>query len=267
MGKRYINEFLAEEACDPSRLTSDWYYAFKFFLSKLYMQGRNDSLSDRYLKNMTSCLDQYFQIDPTSTLEALWQNQHIPHDAQWDNFEIEQSDLWQHFDNQMGKRRDREMVIDVLRYLHSIPLYNIVNLSLNEIGAGRIQDHRNKLMQIWGAGPKTSAFYLRDVIFLFNCELTPEDSIELQPIDTWVKQVVNSLRNDQKNDMEISIEDLIVRYGGTARNSALLNAGMWYLGKHSFKLVLKLLTLGTISPQMLQKMDLRLLDGVTDERI
>ena len=41
MGRRYIREFLFEEGSEPSQLRSDWYYAFKFLLSKLYIQGRN----------------------------------------------------------------------------------------------------------------------------------------------------------------------------------------------------------------------------------
>ena len=39
MGRRYIREFLFE--WEPSQLRSNWYYAFKFLLSKLYIQGRN----------------------------------------------------------------------------------------------------------------------------------------------------------------------------------------------------------------------------------
>lgn len=253
MGKRYIREFILGEGWDSSRLISDWYYSFKFFLSKIYFQGRNDSLSDRYLKNMKTCLDRYFLPNPTDILETLWRNHYIPHDPEWKNFSTDNSLLWQQFDGQMGKRRDREMVMDVLRYIYSIPDHNILNHSIREIEARRIREHRNEIMELWGIGPKTSAFYLRDVIFLFNCELIPEEARELQPIDTWVRQVVDSLRDSQTDD-HLSTEEWLVRHGGAARNSALLNAGMWYLGKHSFDLVLKLLTIGTISPEKIEQM-------------
>lgn len=73
MGRRYIREFLFEEGWEPSRLRSDWYYAFKFLLSKLYMQGRNDSLSVRYLVKMQGCLDSYFLPDSITKIEALMQ--------------------------------------------------------------------------------------------------------------------------------------------------------------------------------------------------
>jgi len=252
MGRRYIREFLFEEGWEPSRLRSDWYYAFKFLLSKLYMQGRNDSLSVRYLVTMQGCLDSYFLPDSITKIEALVHGSYIPLTADWVNFNIENSQLWQQFDKNMGKQRDREMVLDVLRYISNVPDYNIVNHSIAEIGAGRIREHREELKLIWGVGPKTSAFYLRDVIFLFNCELAPEESIELQPIDTWVRQVVESLRDEQDSDRQLSTEDWLVRHGGEPINSALINAGMWYLGKHSFALILRLLAEGNISLEMIE---------------
>jgi hypothetical protein len=252
LGRWYIREFLFEEGCDPSQLRSNWYYAFKFLLSKLYMQGRNDSLSDQYLKKMQKCLDSYFLPDPITKIETLIQGHYIPLTADWLNFNIENSPLWQNFDESMGKQRDRQMVLDVLRYISNIPHYNIVNHSLSEIDAGRIREHREELKLIWQVGPKTSAFYLRDVIFLFNCELNPEESIELQPIDTWVRQVIESLRDEQDSDRHLSPEDWLVRHGGSPINSALINAGMWYLGKHSFDLILRLLAEGNISLEMIE---------------
>jgi hypothetical protein len=250
MGRRYIREFLFE--WEPSRLRSDWYYAFKFLLSKLYMQGRNDSLSDRFLGKMQKCLDSYFLPDSIIKIEYLVQGHYIPLTCDWADFNIENSPLWQKFDNSMGKQRDREMVLDVLRYISNIPDYNIVNHSIAEIESGRIKDHREYLKLIWGVGPKTSAFYLRDVIFLFNCELAPEEAIELQPIDTWVRQVVDSLRDAQDSDRQLSTEDWLVQHSGGPVNSALINAGMWYLGKHSFRLVLKLLAEGNISLEIIE---------------
>jgi hypothetical protein len=252
MGRRYIREFLVEEGWEPSQLRSDWYYAFKFLLSKLYMQGRNDSLSDRYLGKMQECLDSYFLPDSIIKLEALVQGGYIPLSVDWENFNIENIPLWRKFDNTMGKQRDREMVLDVLRYISNIPDYNIVNLSISEIEDCSFKEHREDLKLLWGVGPKTSAFYLRDIIFLFNCELSTEDSIELQPIDTCVRQVVNSLRDGQDADRQLSTENWLIQHGGGPMNSALINAGMWYLGKHSFGLIIKLLAEGNISFGMIE---------------
>jgi hypothetical protein len=252
LGRRYIQEFLHEEGSAPSQLRSDWYYAFKFLLSKIYMQGRNDSLSTRYLEKMLECLDSYFLPDAINKIEFLIHDHYIPLTADWVNFNIENTPLWQKFDATMGKQRDREMVIDVLRFISNIPDYNIINHSIGEIEVGRIRQHREELKLIWGVGPKTSAFYLRDVIFLFNCELTTEESIELQPIDTWVRQVVKSLRDEQDSDRQLSPEDWLVRHGGGPINSALINAGMWYLGKHSFGFILRLLAEGSISLDMIE---------------
>jgi hypothetical protein len=252
LGRKYIQEFLIKEGWEPRRLRSDWYNSFKFLLSKLYMQGRNDSLSIRYLENIQECLDSYFLLNSTLKLEALIQGHHIPSDVDWNNFKIDDSLLWQQFNERMGKRRDREMVLDVLRYICKIPDYNIVNHSIKEIEAGRIKEHRDDLKHIWGVGPKTSAFYLRDVIFLFNCEIDPEEAIELQPIDTWVRQVVESLRDDKNSESPLSTEDWLIQHSGGPRKAALLNAGMWYLGKESFNLIIRCLIEGNISPEMIE---------------
>jgi hypothetical protein len=252
LGRKYIREFLIKEGWEPQRLRSDWYYSFKFLLSKLYFQGRNDSLSDRYLKKMQECLDSYFLPDYTAKLETLIQGHHIPLDVDWNNFEAENSPLWQQFSEKMGKRRDREMVLDVLRYTCKLPSYNIVNHSIKEIEAGRIREHREDLKHIWGVGPKTSAFYLRDIIFIFDCEILPEEAMELQPVDTWVRQVVDYLIDDQNSETLLSTEDWLIRHGGGPRRAALLNAGMWYLGKDSFNLILRLLIEGNISPEMVE---------------
>ncbi|MEW6658462.1 MAG: hypothetical protein AB1424_07355 [Thermodesulfobacteriota bacterium] len=252
MGRKYIQEFLIKEGWEPDRLRSDWYFSFKFLLSKLYMQGRNDSLSDRYLKKMQECLDSYFLPDYTAKIDALMKDHHIPLDVDWNNFEIDNSPLWQQFNETMGKTRDRQMVLDVLRYISKIPDYNIVNHSIKEIEDGRIREHREDLKHIWGVGPKTSAFYLRDVIFLFNCEIQPEEAIELQPIDTWVRQVVESLRDDQNSEALLSTEDWLIQHSGGPKKAALLNAGMWYLGRDSFNLIIRLLIEGNISPEMIE---------------
>jgi hypothetical protein len=253
MSERVVRVLSAlEKGWEPSQLGSNWYYAFEFLLSKLYMQGRNDSLSIRYLGKMQECLDLYFLPDSIAKIDALGDGRYIPLTADRVKFNIENSPLWQKFDESMGKQRDREMVLDVLRYISNISDYNIVNHSISEIEAGRIREHREELKLIWQVGPKTSALYLRDVIFLFNCELTPEESIELQPIDTWVRQVVKSLRDEQDSDRQLSPEDWLVKHGGGPINSALINAGMWYLGKYSFGLILRLLAEGSISLEMIE---------------
>jgi len=262
LGKRYIREILAEKDYDKQILRADWYFAFKFFIRFLYFQGRNDSLSERYFLKMEACLDQFFQPDPTEKLKALWRNDHLPHATEWwKDFQVEHSPLWQKFDNSMGKRRDREMVFDVLRYVYQLENHNVVNKSISEIKAGRIEKLRNELMYLRGVGPKTSAFYLRDLVFLFEFQLTNAEAREIQPVDTWVIQVVNKICGDSKDLNQISPEDWLVQVGGNAFNSALLNAGAWYLGKFSFELVIKLLAVGNVSSETLEQMELGKLDG------
>lgn len=231
LGKRYVKEFLSE--ININRLRRNWYESFKFFLSRVYYQGRSDSLSEKYLLSMNSCLDKFFLRNSTKTLETLSQSNHIPHNIDWKNFNKNQSILFNQFNDTMGKPRDLEMVMDILRYLCSFSGHNIVNRSLEEIEKGRIKPHRNELMEIRGVGPKTSAFYLRDVFLLFNCKIGLSEAREIQPIDTWVKRVVRSIQDNHPDETDLSHEDWIVKYARTSINSALINAGAWYLGFHS----------------------------------
>jgi hypothetical protein len=202
---------------------------------------------------MMDCLNSYFLPNSTTKLEALLQYHHIPINHDWANFNKVNSLIWQQFDKSMGKQRDREMVIDALGYIINIPSYNIVNHSIIEIESRRIRHHRDELKQIMGVGAKTSALYLRDIIFIFNCHLEQNESLEIQPIDTWVDQVVNSLRGDKDSDQKIRTEDWLNQLNRSPFNSALINAGMWYLGKYSRRLILSLLAEGKISPEMVEK--------------
>lgn len=250
LGRRYVREFLADE-WPQAELKADWFKAFTFLLWRLYAQGRADSLSVRYARAMVACLTEFFTRDPEARLGRLWQKRHIPHDPDWTKFHEEASDLWQRFDKTMGKPRDREMVLDALRYVYPLEGHNVIAHSLAAMDAGRLREHRQELMNLWGVGPKTSAFYLRDVTFCFRCELAPEDSVHIQPIDTWVRQVVRALAG-----ADVIAEDWLVKQGHDGYDPALLNAGAWYLGKHSFQLVLSLLADDSLAPEALERLAL-----------
>lgn len=245
LGDRYVDEFLRPH-WDIARLDADWFYALKFLLSRLYFQGRRDEVSEKFYRAMEACLDATFGKNPGSVLDDLWRRSELPHDAHWTGFDPERSRLWQSFDGGMGKRRDREMVLDALRYMHGLPKYNVLRHSLARIDAGTVVQHRAEIAALWGAGPKTSAFYLRDVVFLAGRRLAASDLLALQPIDTWVDQVRMLIDPSAPAGYDAAA-NWFVAHADAGYDPARLNAGAWYLGKHAFRISLALLSSADIS--------------------
>jgi len=265
LGKRSFEQYLSEEKRHLSQLRDNWFDAFKFVLSRLYSQGRSDSLSRRYLDAMIECLDKCFlrDGDPAANLRTFWERSDIPHRAQWwvadaeqDRFQIEKSALWLRFDGTMGKARDREMVLDVLRYVHTIEGHNVVRKTIEQVNAGRIRQHRDELMKLRSVGHKTSAFYLRELVWLFGLEPALKDVIHILPIDTWVRQVVAALSRHSRDGKGSSPEEWFAQNCRDTRQAMLVNAGMWYMGTHSFELMLALLADGSICPEALERITL-----------
>lgn len=252
LGDRYVDEFLRPH-WDVDRLHTDWYYAFKFLLSRLYFQGRRDEVSEQFYNAMAACLDAVFEKDSDSVLDDLWRCGELPQDAEWTGFDAAQSRLWRAFDSSMGKRRDREMLLDALRYVHGLTGYNVVRHSLASIDAGIVVQHRVEISSLWGAGPKTSAFYLRDVVFLTGRRLAATDLLALQPIDTWVDQV-RLLIDPSAPAGHDAAAQWFVRHADTGYDPAKLNAGAWYLGKHAFRVCLALLSTTDISKDELLRL-------------
>lgn len=252
LGDRYVDEFLRPH-WDVDRLQTDWYYAFKFLLSRLYFQGRRDEVSEQFFNAMAACLDEVFNTDPDSVLDDLWRCGGLPQDAEWTGFEAAQSRLWQAFNAGMGKRRDREMVLDALRYVQGLSEHNVVRHSLASIDAGIVVQHRAEISALWGAGPKTSAFYLRDVVFLTCRRLAASDLLALQPIDTWVDQVRLLIDPSAPTGHDAAAQ-WFVNHAQAGYDPAKLNAGAWYLGKHAFRVCLALLGTTDISKEELLRL-------------
>jgi len=239
LGHHYIDEYVIGKGWSNRRLKRDWYYAFKYCLSYTYYQGRSESLSKRYCDAMQVFLDKYFGTHPEAVLRRLWNQNGIPHDASWTDFAKSKSRLWGEFNSSMGKGRDLEMVLDILRYVYKLPNHNIVAHSVDEIKSGRIRNQRDDLRTIWSVGPKISAFYLRDVVFLFDCKIDANDISAIFPVDTWVSQVVKRLRQHVGDTSKQSEADWFLEKASARYDAGILNAGAWYLGAHSFDLYLE----------------------------
>jgi hypothetical protein len=103
----------------------------------------------------------------------------------------------------VGKKRDIEMVLSTLNFLHRIPERNIVAYSVAKIRSNQIEPHFRELQAaqsssgIRQVGPKVAAVYLRDLVSLFRLEDQVQDNfaeICVQPIDVWVRAPGRSVR-------------------------------------------------------------------------
>ena len=104
---------------DKDELLKDWFYALKFFLSRIFYGGRNINLSNRYRKRTELLLTK-----KKSFLEASWKT-----NAEWEKTiekDLEQSHIPE-------KPNDRKMVIQSLEKVSEIPEYNIVKYYKSEI--------------------------------------------------------------------------------------------------------------------------------------
>lgn len=259
LGKRYVRDYLNQEGWDEERLKNDWFHSLEFLIQHLYYQGRRDELSTRFFECVWRCVEEIFLPEPTPVFESLWDSKFIPHDAGWHEYVEDDNPLWERVNSStMGKTRDREMVLDCLRYVHGIDQYNVVKASLAAIEGGDLGDHRQDLMDIWGVGGKTSAFYLRDLVLLFGMKVMPSVFLDLQPIDTWVAQVVQAVTGQSMNYEQV---EQWINSQTEHHDVALLNAGAWYLGKNAFRVALTLVGQGELTEDLLEKMELLKFDG------
>ncbi len=260
LGRLSCREFLLAENWDKERLMRDWFYALKFLLSRIYFQGRKDELSKRYWDTMRGCLDSCFSEDPNTKLRALLENGDIPRHPIQKHTPVSENRLWARFDKSMGKEQDRRMVLDVLRYISALEDHNVVNQSLAAIAGQGAERHRQELENIYGVGAKTSAFYLRELVCLFNCRIGPADFIAMQAIDTWVRKLAGKLQAGLVNAPGEEIGRWFVDNAPSGCDLALVNAGGWYLERRGADVLLMLLRRGVMSSVTLE----RLLQGELD---
>ena len=150
-----------------------------------------------------------------------------------------------------GKIRDREMTVDTLNFIYQKLekyKYNILKFTIDRIKNKELKELYNELKKIRQVGEKTASLFLRDVVAVYGLtdQLTNEDHIFLQPIDTWVRQVSTSDKLSLASK-ESSIEELRKNIVDVCFKTGVspikLNQGMWYLGTHSLELILNGFTL------------------------
>jgi len=239
---RYYAENLA--ACDLNKLRTSWWEAFKFFLSFAYFQGRNDNLSERFLRNAIKILDEFFKNDSDgSQFESLRNEKWRAVEARLNEASGEHS---------VGKKRDARMILSALDRIGAYSAdHNIVNYSIERIQQGKLKNHFLELQAsestrgIVQVGPKIAAFYLRDLVFLFRlAESIERDSLFcLQPVDVWVRRITRKLGivTGIGSVSDAEIQRAIVSACGESKDAALrFNQGTWYIGTNSLHLLLEL---------------------------
>lgn len=245
-GERFEKEYLSKEfhckkGINVERALEDWWEALKFFLTRIFYQGRKDEVSEKVEKKVLEVLGEYFN-SPLKRDE----NFRILMSRDWD-------ELRQHLENEIGKGkigrgRDVDMVIDTFKFISRIPDKNIVKYSIQMISQGRLKELWNGLQKskskngIKSIGEKIASLYARDLVTVFNLEdkISYKDQKYLQPLDTWVRGVIKKIGIREKDDEKI--RQKIVEKCQQANQSAIrFNEGAWYIGRHSFDILFEIL--------------------------
>lgn len=135
--------FLEEKNLD--KIKDDWWLSLIYFFDRVFYQGRNDSVSGQFEKATILALRNYFDHPESTSLIDLQRKGLL----EWDNYGYQKgktpvnglySELLYGFLNGQysfthenkyvktgtGKQRDREMVIDTLKFVSGLPDQNIL---------------------------------------------------------------------------------------------------------------------------------------------
>jgi len=237
-GDRYCDEHLAK--FKPQLLLTDPCDAFDFFLSRACFQGRRDEMSMR-VYDAARKITLPLIGDP-----RIFKTQK---EIEWSGVKAQLRSVIGK--GKVGKERDVAMIISALDFVSVARNENIVSYSVDMIRTKKLQWHYNQLQArkstngITQIGPKIAAFYLRDIVSLLKLD-TCVDNLSgfcLQPVDTWVKKIVQKLGIAGPNDEIPKIQRAIVTLCEDHGVSAIrFNQGAWYSAFYSFDLMLELLS-------------------------
>lgn len=232
-GDRYIEKHLSE-VFDADLMFKDWWEGLQFFLSRSFYQGRRDTISMRVEEKAMNILKIYIVDNGNDSIVLLNEN----------NFpEIKNALIEVIGKGKIGRGRDIEMVISILKFVSNLEEKNIVIYSTTKIKNGKVKEHFYELQNIFSIGPKITSFYLRDLICMYSLDkyMSKEDLIFLQPIDTWVRKVALKVGIiDNINEQDSLVREKIVKACLYLDVSTIkFNQGAWFLGYNSFDIVLE----------------------------
>jgi hypothetical protein len=238
----------------PARLASDWWEATQFFFSHACYQGRRDQVSDKVYDAVIGVLrNEYGGTDRDAKFEAH-------RDTGWTAIDYALRKVVGK--GYIGKSGDVRMVLSYLRYISRLPDKNIVREAVDQIARENIEPYYRALQAskspdgITQVGDKVAAFYLRDVVSLFDLESYVGGRLGLcvQPVDVWVRRVCKQLSLVDPKIPEEKLSDEEIRSAiisaceAAAISPLSFNQGAWFMGSNAFRLLLEQITDGTKSP-------------------
>lgn len=229
-------------------IADDWWLSLISFYDRIFYQGRRDTLSSTFERATVEVLEEFFRNDKERKLIEL-SSQGL---LEWENYGYTKGkeltepychDLREALDSKStGKGRDKEMVIDTLKFISKLEGFNVLRYTIKRVGSGEIQQHYRELTKIRQIGQKTGSLWLRDIIMTYELKghLEQQDVELLIPVDTWVKQV--SLRlgivDDAMRAEKIS-KKIVEICNANDICPIRFGAGIWIIGSHSLELLLE----------------------------
>lgn len=219
-------------------LPRDWLEALNFFLRRVSLPYGNGGPLAHYEPVKIALLD-FFSDGAQSKVERYeeaWRNQWIPHRPDWSGFPAKGNRLLSMLcDTKILKKAQREMILDVLRFIRGIPELNLVKHSLFSIRRGKIMEHHRELREIRRIGSRSASSYLGDLLILYGIKRNGSDRTgTTQPVDRWVRSISSELGVIHSNDSDASARAKILRECDSAGvASSDFFAGARYLGANS----------------------------------
>ncbi|MFQ5834872.1 MAG: hypothetical protein ACE5HR_02980 [bacterium] len=241
-GRRYQKDHLYKERDKNTLqqlLISDWWEALKFFFERSFMRGRRDEISITFMRRASRILKDFLGSDKDKTLKILSNNE-------WkDNLQFK---LQKGMVNNQG---DRRMIVSTLELISKLQDtgFNLVTYSTKEIREKKIEELYEKLDELDYVGDKITSFFLRDVVCIFDLQLDNEQQVFLQPVDTWVGKVIKDLNIYRESDIDKAIgnkkllhivrKSIVESCNNIGVSPIEFNQGAWYIGFHSFQILLE----------------------------
>ncbi|HWA51963.1 MAG TPA: hypothetical protein VG895_02855 [Patescibacteria group bacterium] len=221
-GEKYVGEFLVADIGRRDEIKSDWYEGLKFFFSKSFYRGRKDEISENFQKRAMEVVENFDLKNNIKRFKS----------SEFEELLVA---------NKVNNRVDRRMICQTIEMIRHNNGRNIVLYSIEQIHDGNISGVYQELCNIYGVADKIATFFLRDLALVFELEneIKKQDFIYFQPIDTWVKQVSDKLGvTEPRDDREVTKSKIINKCLIEHTSPLLFNAGAWYVGKHSFDILL-----------------------------
>lgn len=253
--KLYCEDYLTELDINPQTVPVYWFEAFRFLLSRILIQGRPSSTTQKLRQMVEKSVIPFFDCEssdgitnakPKSFSEARQAFQEMLVDGQ-----------------PFKKKNDIEMIfgtdtksryyntLGLLHYISTLPSGNIVSHTIEEIKMGRLIPHYRKLTSFYGVGPIAVATYLRDLVDLYYEEIgefvtTIEECAHIQPVDACVKRVALEIgimfEREGMLHQGRKIVETCQKESQSNRLHIMFNQGASWICANSFEAALKLLS-------------------------